>query len=80
MFLDQITVPAERFGDIPVGTAFICEDGLLIRGDYMPRPCILVKVAGDGHNCERVFSSDSLTAQDPTTLCLAPDAHVIVVH
>lgn len=80
MFLDQLTVPAERFGDVPLGTYFVCERDLVPQGGNLPKPCLLVKVAGDGCNWERALAADSVTSQVPETGYLSLDEHIIVLH
>ncbi len=78
LFFDHVTVSAVLFGDLAPGTYFVRERDMSPCGDILPCPCVLRKKTVS--EWERVFSSDLMTNNIPSTGTLDPNEHVIVLH
>lgn len=78
MFLDQVTVPAELFGELKVGTFFVLERDMVLCNGTIPNPTVRRKTSIGGW--ERVFLTHGVMCNSPSNGTLAPDDHVIVLH
>ncbi len=79
LYLDQITVPTCRLGDLNEGDRFILESSLLPRNGDIPPPPMVMCFHNAYHNWSRVFPPLPGDESKPTSGRLDLNERVIVV-